>query len=53
MHGWRLRELPDIVQRAHRGTIRLSGNAKVERGRGLGGLIALLMRLPNPIPRPT
>jgi hypothetical protein len=40
-------KLPDVVQRAHRGTIRLSGTAKVERGRGLGGLIAMIMRLPK------
>jgi len=40
-------KLPDLVQRAHRGTIRLSGTAQVERGKGLGGLIALIMRLPK------
>jgi hypothetical protein len=44
-------KLPDLVQRAHRGTIRLSGSAKVERGRGLGGLIAALMRLPKSNPK--
>jgi hypothetical protein len=44
-------KLPDLVQRAHRGTIRLSGTAKVERGRGLGGLIAMLMRLPKSNPK--
>lgn len=44
-------KLPDIVQQAHRGTIRLSGSAKVERGRGLGGLIAMLMRLPKSNPK--
>jgi len=43
--------LPDIVQRAHRGTIRLSGSAKVERGRGLGGLVALIMGLPKSNPK--
>jgi hypothetical protein len=43
-------KLPDLVQRAHRGTIRLSGTAKVERGRGLGGLVAMLMRLPRSNP---
>jgi len=43
--------LPDVVQRAHRGTIRLSGTAKVERGRGLGGLIAMIMRLPKSNPK--
>jgi hypothetical protein len=43
-------KLPDLVQRAHRGTICLSGTARVERGRGLGGLIALLMRLPKSNP---
>jgi hypothetical protein len=42
--------LPEIVQRAHRGTVRLSGKAKVERGGGLGGLIALAMRLPKSNP---
>jgi len=40
-------KLPDVVQRAHRGTIQLSGTAQVERGRGLGGLIAAIMRLPK------
>ena len=44
-------KLPDVVQRAHRGTIRLFGNAKVERGGGLGGLIAALMRLPKSNPK--
>lgn len=44
-------KLPDIVQRAHRGTIRLSGTARVERGRGIGGLIALIMRLPKSNPK--
>jgi hypothetical protein len=44
-------KLPDVVQRAHRGTIRLFGNAKVERGSGLGGLIALIMRLPRSNPK--
>jgi hypothetical protein len=44
-------KLPDLVQRAHRGTIRLSGTVRVERGRGLGGLIALLMRLPKSNPK--
>jgi hypothetical protein len=43
-------KLPDVVQRAHRGTIRLSGTASVERGRGLGGLIAMIMRLPKSNP---
>jgi hypothetical protein len=43
--------LPDLVQKAHRGTIRLSGTAKVERGGGLGGLIAMLMGLPKSNPR--
>jgi hypothetical protein len=43
-------KLPDVVQRAHRGTIRLSGLACVERGRGLGGLIAMIMRLPKSNP---
>jgi hypothetical protein len=44
-------KLPDVVQRAHRGTIRLSGTAQVERGRGLGGLIAMIMRLPKSNPK--
>lgn len=44
-------KLPDIVQRAHRGTIRLSGTANVERGKGLGGLIAFLLRLPKSNPK--
>jgi hypothetical protein len=44
-------KLPALVQQAHRGTIRLSGNAKVERGRGLGGLIAAIMRLPKSNPK--
>jgi hypothetical protein len=44
-------KLPDVVQRAHRGTIRLSGTAQVERGRGLGGLIAAIMRLPRSNPK--
>jgi len=43
-------KLPDLVQRAHRGTIRLSGTAKVERGKGLGGLVAMIMRLPKSNP---
>jgi hypothetical protein len=43
-------KLPDMVQRAHRGTIRLSGTAKVERGKGLGGLVAMIMRLPKSNP---
>jgi hypothetical protein len=44
-------KLPDLVQQAHRGTIRLSGSAKVERGKGVGGLIAALMRLPKSNPK--
>lgn len=44
-------KLPEMVQRAHRGTIRLSGTASVERGRGLGGLIAFLLRLPKSNPK--
>ena len=44
-------KLPDLVQQAHRGTIRLSGNAKVERGKGLGGLIALILGLPKSNPK--
>ena len=44
-------KLPDLVQQAHRGTIRLSGSAKVERGKGLGGLIALILGLPKSNPK--
>jgi hypothetical protein len=44
-------KLPALVQQAHRGTIRLSGTAKVERGRGLGGLIAAIMGLPKSNPK--
>ncbi|MDQ7246558.1 DUF4166 domain-containing protein [Dongia sedimenti] len=44
-------KLPEIVQRAHRGTIRLSGTANVQRGKGLGGLIAMLLRLPKSNPK--
>lgn len=44
-------KLPDIVQKAHHGTIRLSGTAKVEHGRGLGGFVAALMRLPKSNPK--
>src|SRR4051812_45405703 len=44
-------KLPDIVQRAHRGTIQLSGTARVERGRGMGGLISAIMRLPRSNPK--
>jgi len=43
--------LPELVQKAHRGTIKLSGIAKVERGRGLGGLIAAIMGLPKSNPK--
>lgn len=44
-------KLPDLVQKAHRGTIRLSGSAKVERGKGLGGLVAAIMGLPKSNPK--
>jgi len=44
-------KLPDLVQQAHRGTIRLSGTARVERGKGLGGLIAAVMGLPKSNPK--
>jgi hypothetical protein len=43
--------LPELVQKAHRGTIKLSGIAKVERGRGLGRLIAAIMGLPKSNPK--
>jgi hypothetical protein len=44
-------KLPEIVQRAHHGTIRLSGAVTVERGRGPGWLIAALLRLPRSNPK--
>lgn len=44
-------KLPELVQKAHRGTIKLSGTAKVERGWGLGGLIAAIMGLPKSNPK--
>lgn len=44
-------KLPDLVQRAHRGTIQLKGTVRVERGSGLGGLIAMIMRLPKSNPK--
>jgi hypothetical protein len=44
-------KLPEIVQRAHRGTIQLSGTVRVERGIGLGWLLAALMRLPRSNPK--
>jgi hypothetical protein len=44
-------KLPALVQQAHRGTIRLAGSAKVERGRGLGGLIAAILGLPKSNPK--
>ncbi|WP_395020564.1 DUF4166 domain-containing protein [Dongia sp.] len=43
--------LPDLVQKAHHGTIKLSGTAKVERGGGLGGLVAAIMGLPKSNPK--
>jgi Domain of unknown function (DUF4166) len=44
-------QLPEVVQRAHRGTIQLSGTVNVERGRGLGWLLAALMRMPRSNPK--
>ena len=44
-------KLPDLVQQAHRGTIRLTGSAKVERGKGIGGLIAAILGLPKSNPK--
>lgn len=44
-------KLPDVVQRAHRGTIQLSGTVKVERGGALGWLLAALLRLPRGNPK--
>ena len=46
-------KLPELVQRAHRGTIRLSGTVQVERGKGLGGLIAAILGLPKSNPTAT
>ncbi len=43
--------LPDMVQKAHHGTIKLSGTAKVERGGGLGGLVAAIIGLPKSNPK--
>lgn len=43
--------LPEVIQRAHHGTVRLFGAAQVERGRGIGGLIALIVRLPRSNPK--
>jgi hypothetical protein len=43
-------KLPDVVQQAHHGTIQLSGTVKVERGVGLGWLLAALMRMPRSNP---
>jgi hypothetical protein len=44
-------KLPETVQRAHHGTVRLSGAVAVERGRGLGWLLAALMRMPRTNPK--
>jgi len=44
-------KLPEVVQRAHRGTIQLTGTASVQRGRGLGGLVAAIMGLPKSNPK--
>ncbi|GAB2176326.1 DUF4166 domain-containing protein [Dongia sp. agr-C8] len=44
-------KLPALVQQAHHGTIRMSGSAKVERGKGLGGLIAAILGLPKSNPK--
>lgn len=44
-------KLPEVVQRAHRGTTRLTGTVQVERGRGLGWLLAALARLPRSNPK--
>jgi len=38
--------MPELVQRAHQGRIRLRGTVSVRRGRGLGGMMAAIMRLP-------
>ena len=39
-------QLPSTIQRAHIGTIRLSGHAQVVRGTGIADLLANLMGLP-------
>jgi hypothetical protein len=39
--------LPKVIQRSHRETIHLAGTITVERGRGLGGMIAAVMRMPK------
>jgi len=44
-------KLPEVVQRAHRGTIQLTGTVKVERGIGIGWLVAALLRLPRSNPK--
>jgi hypothetical protein len=44
-------KLPEVVQRAHRGTIQLTGTVTVERGFGLGWLLAACMRLPRSNPK--
>ena len=49
--GHSFSQLPEIVQRAHHGTIQLTGTVKVERGRGLGWLLAALMRMPRSHPK--
>ena len=49
--GRSFHKLPEVVQRAHRGTIQLFGTVKVERGRGLGWLLAALMRMPRTNPK--
>jgi hypothetical protein len=44
-------KLPEIVQQAHHGTIQLTGTVTVQRGRGLGWLLAELLRLPRSNPK--
>jgi hypothetical protein len=38
--------LPALIQRAHLGEIQLEGVVEVARGKGLGGLLAAIMKLP-------
>jgi hypothetical protein len=39
--------LPAVIRQAHLDTIHLAGTITVERGRGFGGLIAAVMRMPK------
>jgi hypothetical protein len=48
--GAAFEQLPEMVRQAHHGTVQLTGTVRVERGGGLGGLIALLLGLPRTDP---